>query len=125
MKEVVLSVASNVESRRQMMADALDWLTGVLAPLRCSMLYTTQALHGDSTYLNAVVSGYCDMPFEELHAMFKQHEVDAGRTEEMRSKHFVPIDIDIVIYDGEILKPKDYGQEFFKKGWDELKNPRK
>ncbi|MDO4970797.1 MAG: 2-amino-4-hydroxy-6-hydroxymethyldihydropteridine diphosphokinase [Bacteroidales bacterium] len=125
MKEVVLSVASNVASRRQMMADALDWLTGVLAPLRCSMLYTTKALHGDSYYLNAVVSGYCDMPFEELHAVLKQHEVDAGRTEEMRSRHFVPIDIDIVIYDGEILKPKDYGQEFFKKGWDELKNPRK
>ena len=49
MKEVVLSVASNVENRREKMVAAMDWLTGVLAPLRSSMLYTTTALHGDSS----------------------------------------------------------------------------
>ena len=29
MKEVVLSVASNVENRREKMVAAMDWLTGV------------------------------------------------------------------------------------------------
>ena len=108
MKEVVLSVASNVENRREKMVAAMDWLTGVLAPLRSSMLYTTTALHGDSTYLNAVAQGYTDVSLEQLNAL--------------RARKQVPIDIDIVIYDGEILRPNDYNQAFFQKGWKEIGN---
>lgn len=120
MKEVVLSIASNVENRREKMVAAMDWLTGVLAPLRSSMLYTTTALHGDSTYLNAVAQGYTDVPLEQLNALLKQHEIAEGRTDEMRARKRVPIDIDIVIYDGEILRPNDYNQAFFQKGWKEI-----
>ncbi|MDO4510781.1 MAG: 2-amino-4-hydroxy-6-hydroxymethyldihydropteridine diphosphokinase [Bacteroidales bacterium] len=120
MKEVVLSVASNVAERREQMMRSLSWLTSVLAPMRSSMLYSTQALHGDSTYLNAVVQGYCQLPLAELHALLKRHEVEAGRTEEMRAKKQVPIDIDIVMYDGEILRPRDFTQPFFTKGWQEI-----
>ncbi|MDY3881679.1 MAG: 2-amino-4-hydroxy-6-hydroxymethyldihydropteridine diphosphokinase [Sodaliphilus sp.] len=122
MKEVVLSVASNVENRREKMVAAMDWLTGVLAPLRSSMLYTTTALHGDSSYLNAVAQGYTDVSLEQLNALLKQHEIAEGRTEEMRARKQVPIDIDIVIYDGEILRPNDYNQAFFQKGWKEIGN---
>ena len=58
----------------------------------------------------------------QLNALLKQHEIAEGRTDEMRARKQVPIDIDIVIYDGEILRPNDYNQAFFQKGWKEIRN---
>lgn len=120
MTEVVLSVASNAPNRRQMVDRALEWLTGVIAPLRTSFAYTTPAHHGQSTYLNVVATGYCAFSLPRLQSMLKDYERAAGRTPEVRATHLVPIDVDVVMWEGEILKPKDFHQEFFQKGWQDL-----
>lgn len=120
MKQVALSIASNVEQRRENMVAALSCLGGILKSLRHSTFYTTAALNGKSVYLNAVALGYSDMPYDELNTLLKKYETQAGRTPQMRARKQVPIDIDIVVYDGVILRPMDYGEEFFQKGWREL-----
>lgn len=120
MKQVALSVASNVAEGRENMTAALSWLGGILKNLRHSTFYTTAALNGKSTYLNAVAMGCCDMPCEALNALLKEYEKQAGRTPQMRALKLVPIDIDIVVYDGFTLRPRDFGEDFFQKGWKEL-----
>ncbi len=122
MKEAVLSVASNMPDGRRRLSETLDWLEQSFPPMRCSRPYATKALHGHSTYWNAVATVWCNMSCERLNQVLKQREADEGRTEEMRKKKMVPIDIDIVVFDGNILRPNDFQQDFFQIGWEELKN---
>lgn len=122
MKEAVLSVASNMPDGQKKLTETLDWLEQSFPPMRCSRAYGTKALHGHSTYWNAVAMVWCNMSCERLNQVLKQREADEGRTEEMRKKKMVPIDIDIVVFDGKILRPIDFEQDFFQIGWKELKN---
>ncbi len=121
MKKAVLSVASNVPEGLMKVIDTLDWLEKSYPPFRCSSTYGTKALHGNSTYWNAVATVWCNLSCKRLNQALKLRELEEGRTEEMRQQEQVPIDIDIVIYDGKVLRPKDFEQDFFQIGWKELK----
>ncbi len=122
MKKAVLCVSSNVPDGVMKMIDTLDWLKKSFPPFRQSMSYGTKALDGNSIYWNAVATVWCNLSYERLNEAMKQREAYEGRTAEMRQRKLVPIDIDIVIYDGEILRPKDFEQDFFQIGWKELNN---
>lgn len=70
--------------------------------------------------MNAVLSGYSDIPFEKLNKDLKAYELKHGRDSEARRKGEVPIDLDIVKWDGEILRPRDYAADYFRKGLTEI-----
>lgn len=71
-------------------------------------------------YMNAVISGYIDIPFETLNANLKEYELKHGRDSEARKKGEVPIDLDIVRWNGEIIRPRDYASDYFRKGLTEI-----
>ena len=119
-KEVVISIGSNTDDAHAQVLGALNWLANVLSEVHCSSIYTTAALHGGSTYTNAVAIGWSDMELSHLQALLKDYEIDCGRDEAMRAQHLVPIDLDVVIYDSEVLKERDFQQNFFTKGYNEL-----
>ena len=56
----------------------------------------------------------CETDMDELGATMKRWECEAGRVPRSKS---VPLDIDIVLFDGRIIRPRDYGQEYFKIGY--------
>lgn len=117
----VLGLGSNsVDSERQM-RQCIQWLTASFRSVMASTVYSTPALNGvDADYLNAVAVVVCDVDCQEFNARLKRYEQSCGRTSESKKHGMVPIDVDIVLFDGRVLRPADYGRYYFARGWDEL-----
>lgn len=120
---VVLSLGSNSDDCKQRMDECKKWLSCILSDATCSDVYETPALNGkDKNYLNAVFVGYSEFPFDILHTRLKQYEKDCGRTALSKVTGIVPIDIDIVMWNGDILRRRDFEMSYFKIGWEQINN---
>lgn len=118
LKEVVLSVGSNHGDRAREVESGIEWLKGVLTDCVSSTIYPSpDCLGGQKEYMNAVVRGKTRISPERLETMCKEYETAHGRTPEIREKGYVPIDIDIVILDGVIIRERDVRQRFFQVGY--------
>lgn len=118
MNKVVLSIGSNCSERETQMNACVAWLTDKLLNVNVSHTYETPALNGiDNSYLNAVIMGYVSVDYDELRMLFKQYEKDRGRNIDSKKNGIVPIDIDIVVWNDEILKKQDFNQSYFQIGW--------
>ena len=122
-REALFCIGSNCGDREGNVDAALVWLSGILADFRHTPVYATPDCHGGARkYMNAVAVGCTCLEAPELERLCKDYECAAGRDAEAREAGNVPIDIDIVVFDGKILREKDFGCEFFKKGYKWLLN---
>lgn len=121
---LVLSLGSNCGDREANVRKAADWLGRLLSCIRCSGIYETPEVHEKgSPYMNAVVIGETAENLEAFNAELKQYELRAGRDETCRLMGLVPIDIDIVVCNDEVLRPFDYSSRFFTIGYRHLTLP--
>lgn len=119
--EVILSVGSNCGDRCSQVSAGAEWLKTLLSDTRISSIYSTGDCHGGPRdYYNAVVRGMTSLDISNLDNLCKEYELSHGRTPEVRSKGDVPIDIDVVVYDNEIVRPNDFRREFFQIGYLQL-----
>lgn len=119
MHTCILSLGSNCCAEN--VEKAILWLRKTLIISDASALYITPPAKGEGlSYTNAVVRVETDMSIEELNSRFKNYERNVGRDDNCRRTQCVPIDIDIVIYDGEIIREWDFRQTFFRLGYDML-----
>lgn len=117
--EVFLSVGSNC--RRDNVRIACEWLGRELRSAHISSIYDTPAVNGGcGNYANAVIRGITDKDFHTLNECLKKFETSLGRSPELKSAGIVPVDIDIVIYDGDVVREWDFRQSFFRIGFLEL-----
>ncbi len=72
--------------------------------------------------MNAVVEIRTSLSFELLQDACKMFEISSGRDLKCREQGLVPIDIDIVMWNNEILRPKDHTCDFFKIGFNSMKS---
>ncbi len=115
---VALSLGSNCGDREGAVAEAEEWLTAILVGARGSDAYETAPVgSGTRPYLNAVVLGETDLSDCQLNAMLKAYETSHGRDDESRRRGDVPIDIDLVVSDGKVLRPRDFACSFFTIGY--------
>lgn len=120
-REALFCIGSNCGDRKGNVATALVWLSGRLSDFRHSSIYATPDCHGGQReYLNAVCSGYTALIPSEIETLCKEYEKSCGRNAAARAAGDVPIDVDLVVYDGEVLRRKDHGSEFFRKGYMEI-----
>ena len=56
----------------------------------------------------------------EIDAAAGLYELNAGRDESARRRGDVPIDIDLMIWNGIVLRPRDMEREYFLRGFREL-----
>ncbi|MDE7441374.1 MAG: 2-amino-4-hydroxy-6-hydroxymethyldihydropteridine diphosphokinase [Muribaculaceae bacterium] len=125
MSEVFLSFGSNYGDKKGNVEAALRWIGSLLDDMQSSDVYETPEVHGyGASYFNAVACGKIGLELEEFNRRLKVYERDCGRTEEARIRKEVPIDIDIVIWDGEIIRPVDFSREFFRIGYEDIRKPR-
>ncbi len=82
-----------------------------------SDIYSTKSVSrgDDSTYYNAVVRFVSDYSAEELNEWCKMMEKNMGRSHDIGG-HEVAMDIDAVIMNDEILRPKDCSRDYFRIG---------
>ncbi|MBD5328863.1 MAG: hypothetical protein HDS03_03070 [Bacteroides sp.] len=125
MSEVFLSFGSNYGDKKGNVEAALRWIGSLLDDMQSSDVYETPEVHGyGASYFNAVACGKTGLELEEFNRRLKVYERDCGRTDEARIRKEVPIDIDIVIWDGEIIRPVDFSREFFRIGYEDIRKPR-
>lgn len=119
----VIGLGSNCGYREAHLLHALNALAEISDSLYSSTHYESPALGGGAShYLNAVAEIESSLPTPELERLLKELEIREGRDEEARREGRVPLDADIVIAGDEILRPKDYSQFFFRRGYEELRS---
>lgn len=119
MSEYVISVGSNVPDGQANVMRAIDYLRSILFGAEVSSVYRTDSINGDGTfYCNCVVRGRSDREPAEMEALCKDYEAQCGRTRAVKA--VVTIDLDVVIVDGTVVRPKDASRYYFTKGFDEL-----
>lgn len=118
---VILSFGSNFGDRKKNVADALKWFGTMASDCRFSSIYETPEVHGKgAAYMNAVALGTTSLDFGSLNKLAKTFELNNGRNDFHRSRGEVPIDIDVVMWDNETLRPKDFSCDFFQIGYREI-----
>lgn len=118
---VIISIGSNTAEKNNNVLKALNWFEGISDSFVSSGIYETPEVHGrGESYMNAVGRGYVSCNFETLLNLCKRYELLFGRTDEMRLLGKVPIDIDIVVWNDDIIRPLDFNREFFQIGYSEI-----
>ncbi len=121
--EAIFCIGSNCGDKEGNVASSLEWLSGKLDHFSHSIIYATPDCYGgQKKYMNAVASGYTRLDPDQLIQLCKERELKCGRDASARKAGDVPVDIDLVVYAGEILREKDYKSEFFIKGFSQLKH---
>lgn len=118
---VVLSIGSNSRNSQEMIDRCVQWLDSSFRLTACASAYYTPAINGkDADYLNTVAIIASTLQMTELSAMLKDYEKQCGRTPESKLLGAIPIDLDIVMWNGDVVRPRDYSQEYFQIGWREI-----
>ncbi len=121
MMRIVIGLASNTEDAPEQMRKAMEWIKDTFNSCKFSEVYITDAERGATgNYHNAVAIAYTSLSCEETVRLFKEYEINAGRTPDMKPLHIVPIDLDLVICDRTVLRPTDMASEYFMKGYREV-----
>ncbi len=116
-----IGLGSNTPDREFQINQAIDHICGYLTKCSVSTVYESEAYNGkDAPYLNAVVHGLSPVGSAALIKFLKDWESLQGRTRVSSEEGVVPIDLDLVIFDSRILRPKDFERHYFNKGYREL-----
>lgn len=102
-------------------AAAMTWIQSILRSTACSGIYETDDFHPTGRkYCNAVMTGDTALSQSDIDTAVRLYELNAGRDESARLRGDVPIDIDLVIWNGSVLRPRDMEREYFLRGFREL-----
>ena len=121
MATYVIGIGSNAKGKLENVRDAIAWIDTLFSNVKSSSIYTTPATNGkDDDYANAVVKCDSNDELPIIQRRLKEYEQACGRTKESKINGNVPIDLDIVICNNEILRPRDYNAEYFLIGWRQI-----
>lgn len=115
MHTYILSLGSNDGDRAHNLAAALDALAPFLTgrPEVSDIIETPSVTGFGAPYLNLAARVVTDLEPAELQIALRHSEAALGRTPGSKAAGQIPIDIDIVIADGHILRPADYHTPHF------------
>lgn len=122
MNTALISLASNSPDKREQMEQAFAELRAMGIVARSSSIYET-APYGNPrhpNYLNAVACIRTAAEYPVLYDTLKEMERAHGRTPQSKLSGEIPLDIDIVVWNGETLRPQDYERDYFKTGLHEI-----
>ena len=113
MHQVILSLAAN-RFQKSNLAKARQCLGEVFSDVHYTTEQWTEPLSSTrhDLYLNQLAEGLTTVSLEELNSRLKQIETDFGRTPEKRQRGIVPIDLDILEYDGQRYHERDWQRPY-------------
>lgn len=119
--EYIISVGSNLTNGADLVADGLRFLESIMKDCRKSKIYSTPSVsfNDDSIYFNAVIGGVSSICLSDMQLRCKGWEKSVGRNG-YSSSHEVAGDMDIVMVNGEVVRPKDFGRDYFKIGFNQM-----
>ncbi|HNZ62148.1 MAG TPA: 2-amino-4-hydroxy-6-hydroxymethyldihydropteridine diphosphokinase [Paludibacteraceae bacterium] len=122
MNTAIVLLGSNVDADQNIDA-AKDRLSEFFEIDLCSSRIESEAIGENyvTPFLNEAVKLYSDETSEETIAIFKQIEVELGRTPESKKKGIVPIDIDLIFWNDNLMRNDYHRFPFVKKCVDEIR----
>lgn len=119
---VVISVGSNVPDRVSQVEEVLAWFKREFFRVKVSSVYETPDYSGKNIiYANAVLTAETSWDKDSVEEFLHLKEATQGRTDECRRHGIVPVDLDLVIYNGEVLRPHELNREYFSIGYSMIK----
>lgn len=123
MNQFIILLASNSEAEKNL-ADARKRLAAAFPEkVRFSGNHWSAALLKEghvapqgacSMYLNAICLAQTALTLEAVQAFLKKTETEMGRIRGVEARGRVAMDMDLVEWNGEVLRPKDAGQVYYK-----------
>lgn len=114
MHQLTLCIGSNIASRQAAIEDALAAIAHLARIDWHSGLHESRDVTGrGNNYLNLVVEGRTELDFNDLRSEMKALEARAGRTPESKTSGIMPLDVDIVVWDGQIVSEVDFNSKYF------------
>lgn len=114
----IVSLGSNLPCSADIIRDAARRLRTVGRQIRWSGVYFGPDDTGRGPqYANAVMELELPVDRQALHEFTRGLEAAAGRTPESKSIGIMPLDIDLVVWDGQIVDAYDFSRDYFKQGY--------
>ncbi len=113
MNQIIIALGSN-ELPELHMEEATAELNNLFSSIRWSPAVYTEpiaCLH-PFPFLNRVAIAETSLDVEELHNMFKVLEKKLGRLSTSKQTGIIPIDIDLIQWNQQLLKPNDYDRVY-------------
>lgn len=121
MNRLIISIGSNTSDRRERMAKALQWLSSTFHVIASSNIYETEEYHGrHAPYFNCVICAESNDADTVVISMLKDFEHRQGRTAESKATGLVPIDLDLMAFNGRKLRPQEFNRDYFLIGYREI-----
>lgn len=118
---VVILIGSNHPLKNRLIGAAASMLADELAGFTRSKIFRSHDIGGGcSVYDNVVCMGETVMSLHELSAWVKKIELTLGRAPHSKTVGIVEVDIDIVIWNGVVVRPVDAARSYFKEPYAEL-----
>ena len=118
--EAIIMLGSNTDISMLLSAKSMleDWFDVIAV----SEIRKTTAIgeHYQSPFYNQAIRIKTEYDREETIRIFKKTEKKLGRTAESKKEGIVPIDIDLIVWNGEICHDDYYRFDFVKKCVDEI-----
>ena len=110
---VILCLGSNTDCEANLKS-AVSLLRGYFGTIRFSEAAYTEpvGLPGSGLFLNQVAVAGTEASQEEVERALKDMEKRLGRMPDSKQKGQIPIDIDLLFWNGTILKPADWEKEY-------------
>lgn len=121
MKSCLICIGSNYNRKKNLLL-ARQRLQALFPTVRFAAEEETEPLHLKSSALfsNQVAEFITGLEEGCVIAELKTIEREAGRCLDDKVKEKICLDIDLLMYDGKILKPEDMEREYVRKGLKEL-----
>lgn len=113
MTTAVLGIGSNVADAAYRIKKSLE----LLSDSGCSILCCSDIYQVASPYFNLVAKVFVPMGYDDFLSLTKRLESLLGRQPHCKGEKVVPVDIDVVVYDGLIMRPADFEAPYFTRGY--------
>ena len=119
---IILSLGSNYNEQENM-EYAVEQLKRLFLSIRFSESYYTDPVgssYSVGKYLNQVAIAYTGYSVDEIKPMLKEIEAAAGRSPQLKAEGKIPLDVDLVKWSDQVLKPADLQQDYVLRGLSDL-----
>ncbi len=118
----IICLGSNTADSAEKIADACCEISAIVDDFIKSSTYSMPSFTGKGAdYNNCVISGHTDKSLDEFTAFTKQLEQRLGRTAESKEAGEMPLDVDIMMWGEQVIRPHEFARPYFMQGFNEIK----
>ncbi len=118
MNKAIISLASNRDNGDTILKHTTAKLEQNCISARFSECYRTVPVgtHSKRNYWNCTGIIETQLDIDQIKNLYKTMEKQAGRMPDSKQTGEIPLDIDSVVWNDEIIRPRDWEQSYFQKG---------